>query len=194
MINDTARAEMRFYAETGDYSDPERYERFALSCELDKKALEIGDVVRLLASQMPDLGKPLRILETASATGLTAVGVTAKLREASISHTYTSLDIEPNLLNLAKFRKRGDFFVQGDFELLPFASGTFNIYIMMGAEGYRPNGKFYPEVWRVLRAHGYYVMPQIGPRGVVGAAEITAAAQVGLGIIRADNFLVAQKT
>ena len=193
MIDDRVRAEMLFYATTGDYSDAARYERFALDCKLDEKAADIGMVVKYLASQIPAAGKPLEILETASATGLTAVGVTSELTRAGISHVYTSLDIEQNLLHYAMLRRRGDKFVQGDFEQLPFARCVFDIYIMMGAEGYRPNGTFYPEAYRVLKFGGYYVMPQIGPRPIVRAPEKNAALQSGLRIVRADNYLIAQK-
>ena len=85
-------------------------------------------------------------------------------------------------------------FVQGDFEDLPFKNDAFNIYIMMGAEGYRPTGQFYPEVYRVLKVGGYYVMPQIGPSPSVSTDEKNDALESGLKILRSDNYLVAQKT
>lgn len=190
---DRARAEMIFYATTGDYSDAERYERFAFDCNLDMKAFEIGAVVKELVSKMRDQTSPVEILETASATGLTAIGVTARLLCAGVTCVYTSLDIEQNLLDYAQARGRGDAFVQGDFEDVPFADDMFDIYIMMGAEGCRPKGTFYTEVWRVLRGGGYYVMPQIGPRPVVSMQEKENALKSGLKIIRADNYLIAQK-
>lgn len=187
------RAEMRFYATTHDYSDADRYERFALDCKLDEKAVDIGRVVKSLAFQIPGVNEPLEILETASATGLTAVGVVSELARAGISRVYISPDIEQNLLRYAMIRARGDRFVRGDFECLPFASCVFDIYIMMGAEGYRPNGTFYPEAYRVLKFGGYYVMPQIGPRPFVKTDEKNAALQSGLSILRADNYLIAPK-
>ncbi len=193
MISDKARAEMIFYATTGDYSDAERYERFALECKLDEKAVEIGTYVAYLAYQIPIAKGPLEILETASATGLTAAGVTSVLTRIGIDHVYTSLDIERNLLDFAKQREMGDRFVRGDFENLPFADGTFDIYIMMGAEGYRSSGRFYPEVYRVLKSGGYYIMPQIGPEPVVNPAEIDTASRSGLLIVEADNYLIAKK-
>ncbi len=194
MIDDRVRAEMLFYATTHDYSDAARYERFALDCKLDDKAADIGRVIKYLAEQMPGTGKPLEILETASATGLTAVGVISELARAGISHVYASLDIEQNLLHYAKLRGRGNRFVRGDFELLPFASSLFDIYIMMGAEGYRSRGSFYPEAYRVLKSGGYYVMPQIGPRPIVKTAEKNAVLRSGFCIVRADDYLIAQKS
>ncbi|MFY9462045.1 MAG: class I SAM-dependent methyltransferase, partial [Candidatus Sungiibacteriota bacterium] len=146
MIDDWVRAEMLFYSTTNDYSDADRYERFALGCKLDEKAVDIGRVIKYLSDQIQGARKPLEILETASATGLTAVGITSELARAGINHVYTSLDIEQNLLHYARLRGRGDKFVRGDFERLPFACCAFDIYIMMGAEGYRPSGRFYPEV------------------------------------------------
>ena len=194
MIDDRVRAEMIFYATTHDYSDAARYERFALDCTLDRKALEIGGVINNLSAHISSSGKPLAILETASATGLTAAGVTTQLARFGITHTYTSLDIEPNLLQYAKERGRGDVFVRGDFERLPFAADAFDIYIMMGAGGYRTDGMFYPEVHRVLRVGGYYVMPQIGPNPFANTSEIHTALQSGLSIVRADHYLIAQKS
>jgi len=188
------RREMVFYATTNDYSDAERYEKFARKCGLDAKAFEIGSVVRGLVEGAQNRNEAVKILETASATGLTAVGVTAVLEEARITHTYTSLDKEKNLLDYARLRGRGDLFVRGDFEGLPFADGLFDIYIMMGAEGYRPKGTFYAEVRRVLKSGGHYVMPQIGPHPVVGEREKETAVQAGLTIVRADNFLVAKRS
>lgn len=193
MLDDRLRTEMIFYATTNDYSDAGRYERFAFDCKLDEKAADIGRVVRELIDHMPYPDKRVEILETASATGLTAAGVTAELMEEGVEHGYTSLDIEPNLLGYAKARKRGRRFVCGDFERLPFGNDSFDIYIMMGAEGYRPRGSFYPEVYRVLRQGGYYVMPQIGPRPQVSEAEKNDALRAGLCIARADNYLIAQK-
>lgn len=193
MLDDKVRAEMIFYAMTNDYSDADRYERFALACKLDEKAAEIGGVVSGLAEQMPRTEGALAILETASATGLTAVGVMAELARVGIPQTYTSLDKEQNLLRYAQLRKRGDVFVWGDFEQLPFADATFDIYIMMGAEGLRTKGTFYPEVYRVLKFGGYYVMPQIGPRPIVSPTEIHTARCSGLSVVRADNYLIAQK-
>ncbi len=184
---------MIFYATTNDYSDADKYERFALACKLDEKAADIGGVIKHLADQLAGTGTPLQILETASATGLTAVGVISALAQAGVSHAYTSLDIEQNLLRYARLRGRGDRFVRGDFERLPFANSLFHVYIMMGAEGYRPNGKFYPEVYRVLRPGGYFVLPQIGPQPIVGEAEKNAAVRSGLCIVRADNYLIAHK-
>ena len=194
MISDKMRAEMIFYAETNDYSDANRYENFALGCNLGEKAIEIGGVVKYLAGQMPDTRRPLEILETASATGLTAAGVTSELTRAGVVHSYISLDIEQNLLRFAQLRRRGEGFVQGDFESLPFADVMFDFYIMMGAEGYRPSGRFYPEVYRVLKPGGYYVMPQIGPRPVVQRPEIDAALRSGLDIVRADSYLIVRKS
>ena len=194
MIDDWLRVEMIFYATTNDYSDADRYERFALGCKLDEKAVDIGRVIKHLADQILGTGKSLEILETASATGLTAVGVMTELARAGINHVYTSLDIEQSLLRYAMLRGRGNKFVRGDFEQLPFASSVFDIYIMMGAEGYRPSGRFYPEVYRVLRFGGYYVMPQIGPRPIVGTSEENAALRSGFSIVRADNYLIAQKS
>ena len=104
------------------------------------------------------------------------------------------LDIEKNLLEYARVHSRGDRFVRGDFERLPFAAGVFDLYIMMGAEGYRPNGTFYPEVYRVLRQGGVYIMPQIGPDPVVKEDEKVAATDSGLSIVRADNYLVCRKS
>ncbi|MFQ5973862.1 MAG: class I SAM-dependent methyltransferase [Alphaproteobacteria bacterium] len=189
MIDDHVRSEMIFYATTGDYSDAERYEKFALACNLDKKAFEIGRVVRGLVGTLK-VRRPVEILETASATGLTAVGVAKELTKSGIKHIYTSLDIEQNLLDYAKACGRGDKFVQGDFENLPFADESFNIYIMMGAEGCRPKGKFYAEVYRVLKSGGHYVMPQIGPRPIVSDLEKDNALKSGLTIVRADNYLI----
>lgn len=193
MLDDRVRNEMIFYATTNDYSDADRYENFALACKLDEKAVDIGLVIKYLAGQVSDNGRLLKILETASATGLTAYGVTTELSRAGINHIYTSLDIEQNLLAFAMRRGRGNEFIRGDFEQLPFTSGVFDIYIMMGAEGYRPNGTFYPEVYRVLRSGGFYVMPQIGPRPVVRAEEKNAAMDSGLLVLRADNYLIAEK-
>lgn len=193
-ISQKALDEMRFYAEFDDYSDPDRYETFAKECGMDKKAFEIGGVIVELANLMPN-NRPLTILETASATGLTAVGVTAELKKAGIAYIYTSLDIEPKLLEFASIRGRGDRFVRGSFNCLQFGADMFDIYIMMGAEGYREMEKFYSEVYRVLRPGGYYVMPQIGREPVkVRPEEKAAAERAGLTVIRADNYLVAQKT
>ena len=194
MLDDWVRTEMVFYAETNNYSDADRYERFALGCKLDEKAFDIGRIVKSLAGQIPGAGKPLEILETASATGLTAHGVTTELRQAGISHVYTSLDLEQNLLRFAMERTRGHRFVRGDFERLPFVSFVFDIYIMMGAGGYRAGGTFYSEVYRVLRPGGFYVMPQIGPCPIVKTAEKNAALESGFRIVRADNYLIAQKS
>lgn len=186
---------MIFYATTHNYSDAERYERFAIDCKLDKKALEIGAVVRGLVSDLRERGRPpVQILETASATGLTAVGVVAELTRARIMCIYTSLDAEQNLLNYACARGRGHKFVQGDFEALPFSDEIFDVYIMMGAAGYRPKGTFYSEAYRVLRSGGYYVMPQIGPQPTVSEREKADAMSAGFIIIRADNYLIAQKS
>src|SRR3989344_2177196 len=127
MLSDRVRAEMVFYATTNDYSDADRYERFALDCKLDEKAAEIGGVVTYLSDYIPCFGAPLRILETASATGLTALGVASELARAGIECVYTSLDIEQNLLLYAKLRGRGNAFVGGDFENLPFEKSTFDI-------------------------------------------------------------------
>ncbi|KKU51652.1 MAG: hypothetical protein A3H69_02600 [Candidatus Sungbacteria bacterium RIFCSPLOWO2_02_FULL_47_9] len=194
MLGDRVMAEMIFYATTNDYSDADRYERFALDCKLDEKAVEIGKIVRYLSGYIPRFGAPLKILETASATGLTAVGVTSELARAGIKHGYTSLDIEQNLLLYAKLRQRGNSFVRGDFENLPFEQSAFDIYIMMGAEGYRPNGGFYPEAYRVLKSGGYYVMPQIGPQPIVRIAEKEDVLRSGFIVIRADNYLIARKS
>ncbi len=193
MLSDHLRSEMIFYATTGDYSDAERYERFALGCELDVKASEIGAVVRNLALNEHGYGDVVEVLETASATGLTAAGVISECAKAGIVCVYTSLDREKNLLEFARERRRGDMFVQADFEDLPFASMTFHIYIMMGAEGYRPKGTFYLEVRRVLRVGGFFVMPQIGPRPVVGDSEKEDVLKSGLELVRADNYLIAKK-
>ena len=190
MITDKVRAEMRYYAETGDYSDAARYEQFALDCKLDQKGVEIGKVAVGLARVH---WKPVEILETASATGLTAAGVTAELTKEEIEHAYTSLDIEPNLLAYAKERNRGDRFVRGDFENLPFADGSFDIYIMMGAEGYRTRGQFYAEVYRVLGPGGYYLMPQIGPSPLASNDEILAARSAKLRVFRFDKYMIAKK-
>ncbi len=184
---------MVFYATTGNYSDPERYEQFARECGLDKKAFEIGSVVRDLTFPMQNQVDPVEILETASATGLTAVGVKAVLKEAGIHHVYTSLDKEQSLLDYAEARERGDVFMQGDFENLPFGSDAFDIYIMMGAEGYRPRGTFYSEARRVLRHGGCFIMPQIGPRPFVNEKEKGDAMAAGFEIIRVDNYFVARK-
>lgn len=193
MLEDWLRREMVFYAETDDYSDAERYERFALGCKLDKKAFEIGRVMRNLVAGTPVVERTLAVLETASATGLTAVGVIAELSQVNVNCIYTSLDIEKNLLQYAMLRGRGNNFVRGDFEELPFKDSSFDIYIMMGAGGYRPKGTFYPEIYRVLKFGGYYVMPQIGPEPIVKMAEINAAMEFGFRVRRADNYLIAQK-
>ncbi|MBI2047764.1 MAG: class I SAM-dependent methyltransferase [Parcubacteria group bacterium] len=192
-LTDELRAEMIFYATTNDYSDAERYEKFARACNLHKKAFEIGAVVRGLIAGMHGRGNPVEILETASATGLTAVGIMMELVLEGVACSYTSLDREQNLLDYAKERGRGDIFVQGDFEDLPFSDDSFDVYIMMGAAGYRPKGTFYSEVWRVLKLGGYYVMPQIGPQLSVSKRETNEAEQAGFTIIRADNYLIAQK-
>ncbi|MDP3726405.1 MAG: class I SAM-dependent methyltransferase [bacterium] len=195
MLSQRLRSEMVFYATTDDYRDAERYERFARDCKLDEKAFEIGLVVKALVLQIQKTWwNPVEILETASATGLTAVGVKATLERAHIKHVYTLLDIEKSLLDYAKARGRGDVFVLGDFEDLPFASETFHIYIMMGAEGYRTNKEtFYAEVKRVLRRGGYFIMPQIGPQPIVSNAEKDSVLKSGLEIIQADSYLIARK-
>lgn len=192
MLPDDLRAEMRFYAETDDYSDAERYERFAVKCKLDKKAFEIGRVVRDLILSVSNRRDVVKILETASATGLTAVGVKSVLEKARIKHVYTSLDREPNLLDFAYARGRGDVFVKGDFNALPFAHAQFDIYIMMGAEGYRTEDVFYAEVRRVLKKGGYFIMPQIGPHPVVSEREKESVVKAGLKLVRVDNYLVAK--
>jgi len=193
MLDPRIRDEMIFYATTGDYSNAERYEKFALDCKLDAKAIEIGRTVQYLTYQWLCPVQPVHILETASATGLTAVGVSSHLTNIGIRHVYTSLDIEHNLLRYAQARKRGHRFVQGDFERLPFADGVFDIYIMMGAAGYRVRGTFYSEVHRVLKGRGFYVMPQIGPSLAVDEAEKKTAVKAGLTILRKNNYLIAQK-
>lgn len=193
MLSEKIRAEMIYYATYGDYSDAARYEKFALDCNLDIKAYEIGNIiVELVKKTLPRL-EPIEILETASATGLTAVGVKAQLNKKSIKNFYTSLDIEQNLLDYAKDRGRGDAFVLGDFNELYFPSEMFDIYIMMGAEGYRDKRKFYQEVYRVLKSDGYFVMPQIGPHPVVSSQEKDIARQSKFTILRRGNYLVAQK-
>ena len=126
MLDKRVLEEMIFYATTNDYSDAGRYEKFCLDCKLDIKGFEIGNVVKDLARSFPR-GKRIKILETASATGLTAVGVCTKLLHAGIAHTYTSLDIERNLLSYAKFRRRWRKFVRSDFNKLPFAASCFDI-------------------------------------------------------------------
>jgi len=183
---------MIFYANTGDYSDADRYERFALDCKLGEKAFEIGSVVKYLVGKILNQSKSIEILETASATGLTAVGVTEELVKVNIKHTYTSLDIEQNLLCYAEARKRGDNFIQDDFENLPFTDNAFDIYIVMGAGGYRPKGTFYPEVRRVLKVGGYYIMPQIGPRSFTSTHEKDRVLNSGLIIVQKNNYLIAQ--
>ena len=194
MLDSRLRDEMVFYATTGDYSDAPRYEKFALDCKLDEKGAEIGRMVHFLLRLMSHLPEPIQILETASATGLTAAGVKAQLTYARIDNVYTSLDIEPNLLEYARARDRGARFVQSDFERLPFANDMFDVYIMMAAEGYRPRGTFYSEVHRVLRPRGFYVMPQIGPHPYVGIEEKYAVLRAGLCIAQAEDYLIAQKS
>ncbi len=66
-------------------------------------------------------------------------------------------------------------------------------HILYGKEGYRPTGQFYPEVYRVLKPGGYYVMPQIGPQPIVSTDEKDNAVKSGLKIIREDNYLIARK-
>lgn len=193
MLDKHLRAEMIFYATTDDYSDADRYERFAKNCHLDKKGAEIGLVVLGLLSQIRQAAYPLQILETASATGLTAAGVVSELTRNWISHEYTSLDIEKNLLDYAKNYGRGHNFSLGDFEQLPFEDFSFDVYIMMGAEGYRSKGTFYSEVHRVLRPGGFFIMPQIGPNPVVSDVEKQNAILAGLIVVREDDYLIAKK-
>lgn len=193
MLTDKVRDEMVYYATHGDYSDAIRYEQFAKDCRLDVKAHEIGGVIVELAKKMLPRIEPIEILETASATGLTAVGVKVQLEMEGINNFYTSLDIEQNLLDYAREHKRGNAFVLGDFNALQFPSEIFDIYIMMGAEGYRNEEKFYPEVYRVLKRGGYFVMPQIGPRPIVSPWEKRMARKLKFKILRKNNYLIAKK-
>ena len=186
MLTEDQLREMRFYATANDYSDAERYERFALSLKLDERGREIGDVVASLA--------PARILECASATGLTAAGVKERLAAAGISATYHSLDIEDALLRFASARSRGDCFAQGSFEHVPF-SGDFDVYIMMGAMGYRSSpDAFYAEVARVLKPGGHFVWPLIGIETRASDEEREAMARNGLTVVRdAGGFVVCRR-
>ena len=107
-----------------------------------------------VATQVPFLGKD--VLEASCGHG----GGAAYLARTFQPQTYTALDLNPAAIQFCRQRHQVDglSFVQGDAEILPFASNAFDTVINVEASHCYPNfQRFLSEVARVLRPGGHFL-------------------------------------
>ena len=98
------------------------------------------------------LGKRENILDLACGTG-----ILSSLLSKSDKRQVIGLDLTLDYLKIAKKKKRDYFFINGNAELLPYKSDSFNGIMSSYLAKYVDIRKLVEECWRVLKHNGIIV-------------------------------------